>query len=204
MPDTFSKKTARILLGVLTVAPLLSSCHAHPYVWVQSLPRDQLQLPSDGRIAVGDVVAVRVFGQEALTTQGRIRPDGTLTLPLLGPTRMAGQRPDELAHALTESFRRYVNEPSVTVVVVDSQVSVTAVGEVRTPGVIALDAPATVIQALARAGGVTEFADESSIFVLRSDAHATRRIRFTYDALLAGEAAAGSFQLRSGDVVVVE
>lgn len=199
-----SRQRARAWLGVLIFSLLMSACHEAPYVWVHSLPRDQLVLASDGRIVAGDTVSVRVFGQDSLTTQGRVRPNGTLALPLLGSVPMAGLRPDELARTLTESFRRYVNEPSVMVVIVDSQISVTAVGEVRQPGVLSIDPPATVLQALARAGGMTEFAKESSIFVLRSGSNQTRRIRFTYDALRGAEPAASAFQMRDGDVLVVE
>jgi polysaccharide export outer membrane protein len=67
-----------------------------------------------------------------------------------------------------------------------------------------LEAPATVVQAIAKAGGLSDFADRSRIFVVRAHADGTRRIRFTYQSLLDGDPAALSFRMRSGDVLVVE
>jgi polysaccharide export outer membrane protein len=83
-------------------------------------------------------------------------------------------------------------------------VRVAAVGEVGQVGLLELEAPATVLQALAKAGGLSEFANRSRIFVVRAADNRTQRIRFSYHSLLEGDAAALAFHMRTGDVLVVE
>jgi polysaccharide biosynthesis/export protein len=198
------------LLGALIVAVLSSSaCRSAPYVWVQNVPPEPAA-PGDGRIVVGDVVDVRVFGQDSLSTHARVREDGSITMPLVGQVPMAGLRPAEVSDQLAVRLQPFVNTPHVTVVIQESQVSVTAVGEIKTIGILVLEAPATVLQALAKAGGMTDFADRDGIYVLRSVGDKTKgksktlRIRFKYDSLVHGEAAATNFRLKSGDVLIVE
>lgn len=174
-----------------------------PFVWAQDLPAEQPPRPGQ-LISAGDIVDVRVFGQEPLSARGNVRSDGMFTLPLLGLVPIAGQRPEDVASKLEERFKPYVNAPEVTVVIVQSQVSVTVVGEVRQPGVLPLESPATLLHAIARAGGVTEYADESGIFVLRAKSGTIQRIRFTYEDLIHGKPRQADFFLKSGDVVVVE
>jgi polysaccharide biosynthesis/export protein len=174
-----------------------------PYTWVQRLP------PQPDRklttIMPGDLVDVRVFGQENMSAKGTVRIDGTMTLPLLGQVSVAGQRPEDVSKLLKERLKPYVVAPEVTVVIEQSRVSVAVIGEVKAVGVVELESPANVLQALAKAGGMTEFADSDSIYVLRPiDSGQTRRIRFTYPALIAAEPAAIGFQLKNGDTLVVE
>jgi polysaccharide biosynthesis/export protein len=174
------------------------------YVWVNERPPDPANASGRTLIGAGDVVEVQVYGDEHMSTRGRVLGDGTLTVPVLGPVYVAGKRSEELAASLEEQLKRYVNVPKVTVIIQESVVSVAAIGEVRTPGVVELVAPATVLQALAKAGGMTEFADSSGIFVLRKKGDQTERIRFKYAALVQAEPAATSFRLKTGDVLVVE
>ncbi|HKP63504.1 MAG TPA: polysaccharide biosynthesis/export family protein [Polyangiales bacterium] len=195
----------RSLLFPFAALLLSAACAQHaPYTWVQSLPPEP-----DPRtittISPGDVVDVRVFGQEDMSAKGSVRLDGTLTMPLLGPVTMAGQRPEDVAAQLKERLKPYVVAPEVTVVIDQSRVNVSMIGEVKGVGVVELESPATVLQALAKAGGMTEFADTDSIYVLRPiGAGKTRRIRLTYKQLIDAEPAAIGFYLKSGDVVVVE
>lgn len=181
----------------------LSACSHGPYVWVHDLPAAPASA-AGGRITRGDVVSVRVYGEDALTTRGRVRQDGTLTIPLIGPVPVEGQMPSEVAPVLAERFKPFVLDPRVIVIIEESLVTVTSVGEVKTPGLIELERPATVLQALAKVGGLTDFADRANIYVLRSKGSATERIRFTYDELVEGRLAAAQFQLATGDVLVVE
>jgi polysaccharide export outer membrane protein len=173
--------------------------HAH-YVWVKDLPPEQA-----GRsIGPGDVLEVQVYGDEKLSTKGKVLGDGTLAMPLLGSVMVAGKTPDRVARWLESALAQYVKAPAVTVLLQESQVSVAVIGEVKEAGVIALDSPATVLQALAKAGGLTEFADSSGIYVLRPEGDKTQRIRFEYASLVEAEPAATRFRLKTGDTVVVE
>lgn len=205
MTVAFARRSRlQVFSGILlTLASSAAGCSAAPYVWIQDLPPKRQAAPS-GRIEVGDVLTVRVYGEEALTTRGTVRPDGTLTIPLVGAVPARGKMPGELADGLKETFKRFVLDPRVIVTVEESLVQVTAVGEVRTPGLLELERPARVLDALARVGGLTEFAKRSRIYVLRPTGAATERIRFDYAKLLEGEHAGTHFELATGDVLVVE
>lgn len=173
------------------------------YIWVHERPPEPRE---GGRVLVGagDLLEIQVYGDEQSSTTGRVLSDGTLTVPLLGPVYVIGQRPEELAANLELQLKRLIQVPKVTVLIRESVVSVSVIGEVRKGGMLDMVAPATVIEALAKAEGLTEFADGSCIFVLRTTGAKTERIRFDYDALVKGDAAAATFQLKTGDVLVVE
>jgi polysaccharide biosynthesis/export protein len=174
------------------------------YVWVDQRPPDATS--ADGRTVIGpgDLIEVQVYGDETMSTRGRVLADGTLTIPVLGPVAVVGMRSEELAASLDQQLKRYITAPKVTVMIQESLISVAVIGEVKQPGVVDLVAPATVLQALAKAGGMTEFADSSGIFVLRNRGNNTERIRFKYSALVQAEPAAARFQLKTRDVLVVE
>jgi polysaccharide export outer membrane protein len=171
-------------------------------VWVQDLAPIP---PSRGQlIQLGDTLTVRVFGQDPMSAKAKVMPDGTVTLPLLGDVPVVNQRPADLARALEARLKPFVNAPSVTVTIEEAPVTVSVIGEVRTPSVVNLEDPPTLSQALARAGGLTEFADSSRIFVVRPNSADVQRIRFNYETLTRGDPRAVRFLLRSGDVVFAE
>jgi polysaccharide export outer membrane protein len=174
------------------------------YVWVDQRPPDPAGASGRTLIGPGDVIEVQVYGDETMSTRGRVLADGMLTVPVLGPVQVTGKRPEELAASLEEQLKRFVNVPKVTVIIQESLISVAVIGEVRQAGVVDLVAPATVLEALAKAGGMTEYADSSGIFVLRNRGKDTERIRFKYSALVQAQPAAARFQLKTGDVLVVE
>lgn len=189
----------------LWILPLMAAACGHnaPYTWVQSMPRDQAPV-NVTTINAGDLVDVRVFGQPDVSSKGVVRPDGTLTLPLLGQVPVAGERPEDAAQLLEQKLAKFVIKPEVTVVIEQSRVNVAVLGEVKAAGVVELDSPATVLDALAKAGGMTEFADDDSIYVLRKLGPKTQRVRFTYAQLTGADGAALGFHLKLGDVVIVE
>jgi polysaccharide export outer membrane protein len=173
------------------------------------VPLDRHNGPAEDRIGVDDLISIRVYAQETMSARGHVRPDGTLTMPLLGEVPVAGKRPSELSRELEEQLKQrgFVVAPSVSVAIEETApLRVTFVGEVRRPGTIKLEPPINVVQGIANAGGLTEFASGSRIFVVRtgSPGQNVQRIRFRYDDLVAGEPHAIAFRLRSGDVVVVE
>jgi polysaccharide export outer membrane protein len=201
-----SRLERRLVLTVLAAA-LLGAAGCGPggqYVWVQNRRAEPAGAGARTLIGVGDLIEVQVLGEETTSTTARVLGDGTITVPLLGPVAVVGKRPEELAAALEEQLKRYIQVPKVTVLIRESLVQVAVIGEVRQGGVVDVVAPAAVLEALAKAGGLTEFADTSAIFVLRKRGSQTERIRFKYSALIEAEPAAASFALQTGDVVVVE
>ncbi len=175
-------------------------------MWVDDLP----EAPAEAAylIAPGDVLNVRVFQQEAISTpRARVRQDGKVSLPLLNDVQAAGLAPEALAAQIQARLKSFINNPVVNVSVEESRpVSVSVLGEVSRPGVVSLDSGAGVLHALAAAGGFNEFSRREAIFVLRHIAgRATPlRIRFSYEALVRAEGKAPTFALAAGDVVVVE
>jgi len=155
-------------------------------------------------IGVGDVITVSVYDQANLTTKGKIRSDGRIAVPFAGEVAMAGRRPSEVARELEGKLKEFIVSPRVTINIDDSRpTTVTFVGEVSKQGTVQLDQSTGLLQALAQAGGPSQYANKSRIFVLRQFPQ-FRRIRFTYTALIHNEAGAATFPLRNGDVIVVE
>ena len=186
---------------------LATSCGgAGVFVWYRDLPRNEWD-PSPGAyvIGIGDGVTIQVYAQEALTTHAKVRTDGRIALPLVGEVVAAGKHPSALATEVETRVAQYVQQPHVTVNIDDVQpVVVSFLGEVGHVGTLTLErSSVTLLQALAQAGGPTDFADRSRIFVLRKTPE-FRRIRFTYDDLVQNRDGAALFPLRTGDVIVVE
>jgi polysaccharide export outer membrane protein len=198
------------IVAALALGSGLSACAgSQPYVWVTQTPLDRYSGPAEDRIGVDDLISIRVYAQEPMSARGHVRPDGTLSMPLLGEVAVAGKRPSELGRELEEQLkgRGFVVAPSVTVAIEESApLRITFVGEVRRPGTIKLEPPVNVMQGIANAGGLTEFASSNRIFVVRTGPpnNEVQRIRFRYDDLVGGEPHAVAFRLRTGDVVVVE
>jgi polysaccharide export outer membrane protein len=182
-----------------------SCANNSPYVWYTRLPRSAWGSPSgEYVIGIGDTISIRVYEQEAVSATGRIRRDGRIALPLVGELMVAGKAPSALARELETLLKQFIVSPRVTVNVEQSQpIQVTTLGEISTKGTITLDPPANMIQAIAQAGGLTEFADESRIFVLRFFP-TFQRIRFEYENIVNNESEAATFPLRGGDVILVE
>jgi polysaccharide export outer membrane protein len=155
-------------------------------------------------INTGDIINIRVFEQDAISSRVKVRTDGKVALPFLGDTEVRGKRPVDVAHELEVRLKEFIVSPKVTVNVDEFQpITVSVLGEVSHPGSYPLDpSNAGVMQALAGAGGLTEFADHDRIFVLRKTP--ARRIRFTFDALADNDPRAATFALQGGDVIVVE
>jgi polysaccharide export outer membrane protein len=185
--------------------------HADPFLWVDAVPKSMTAPEATYLIAPGDVIGVRVFNQEANSVERvRVREDGRISIPFLNDVEVAGMEPVDLARRLEVRLKEFIMAPVVTVVVHERRpLRVSVVGRVTRPGVYDLDRGAGVLHALAAAGGLTPFAPDDGVFVLRGGYWADgdpapARIRFRYRDLAAGKAPGSAFSLRVGDVVVVE
>ena len=186
---------------VALVAVALAGCGGAPFVWIDGLP--QPRADDEYVIAPGDTVSVRVFNQENMSTRARVRSDGKVALPFLGDVELRGKTPAAASRELGVRFKEFVVSPMVTVSVDETQpTSVSVLGEVAHPGNYTLDASSGVIQALAAAGGFTDYAGKDSIYVVRRGSGP--RVRFTFSSLVHGEGRAATFRLHAGDVVIVE
>ena len=138
---------------------------------------------ADYRMGVGDKLRIEVYRDTQLSQSVQIRPDGTITLPLIGDIDAGGKMPSELDEAITVALKEYVNNPSVTVIVVEATAATAyVVGGVNHPGAVQLQGNVTVLQALALAGGLSDFADRKNIRILRKSVIGTQTIPFDYKA----------------------
>ena len=156
----------------------------------------------DYKLGAGDKLRVEVYKQDQLSQSLQVRPDGKITLPLVGDVTAAGQTSLELRDSLTTALKEYVQNPVVTVIVqeaVSAQVSL--IGEVANPGTQVLNGSTTVLQALAKAGGLREFANKGKIHILRVNGTRTETIPFDYRKALKGEIE--PVYLQPGDTIVV-
>jgi polysaccharide biosynthesis/export protein len=178
---------------------------AGQYVWFGEMPQgERNSFDGDYVVGVGDTINIRVYEQEGLSSDVKIRSDGKMAMPLVGEIVAAGKRPLELSRELEGLLKQFVVSPRVTVNVTTSQpISVTCVGEVAHIGVLTLEPPARLVEALAQSGGPGEFADKSRIFVLRQFP-TYKRIRFNWDDILHNAQGAAQFPMRTGDVIVIE
>jgi polysaccharide export outer membrane protein len=185
----------------LLVASVLGCSGGGRYVWVNELPLDQ---STDGYvIGSGDLLSVRVYNQENLSTHARVRSDGKIAMPLVGEVDARGKAPAALSKELETKLKEFMVSPTVTITVDETQAtSVTVIGQVVHPGIYTVDSTSGVLQALAVAGGFNDYASRGSIYVMRRSP--AQRVRFTFGDLTRLEGQASMFRIRSGDVVVVE
>ena len=156
------------------------------------------------RLGPGDKLRIEVYKDPQLSQSVQVRPDGKITLPLVGDLEATGNTPIELRDTITKSLKEYVTNPTVTVIVVEALASkVYVMGEVTHPGTMELHGPTTILQALAMAGGFKEYANTKEVKVLRpnGDRGNIQTLKFNYKDVLNGDAR--PFYLRSGDTVIV-
>jgi len=156
------------------------------------------------RIGIEDVLDIAVWNVAELQKTVPVRPDGKISLPLVNDVVAAGLTPMELRNLLTEKIAAYVQNPDVSVVVREIRsLKVSVIGQVRTPGRYDLRGPSTVLDALALAGGFTEFAARRKITILRSSGNTVQRLRFNYDAAVSKGSVTSNVFVKAGDIVVV-
>jgi polysaccharide export outer membrane protein len=164
----------------------------------------------DGRPEVGeyrigreDVLEVVVWHEPELTRVVPVRPDGKISLPLAGEMEAAGRTPAELQAGLSKALGPYIQDAAVAVLVREiNNPRIYVLGEVTRPGGFPLRGPMTVVQAIALAGGRTEFAKGDVHWLREKSEGKTDRVELSFDELVKGEAA-GALWLRGGDVLYV-
>jgi polysaccharide export outer membrane protein len=134
-----------------------------------------------------------------------VRPDGMISLPLVGEIRASGYTPVQLQEVLAESMKKLISDPQVTVVVEKiGSLNFNIVGEVGHPGYFPLTRRMTVLDAIAMAGGFKDFAKTKKIYVLRSAANGTQeRLPFNYKDVIAGKNPQQNIELQPRDTIVV-
>jgi polysaccharide export outer membrane protein len=177
------------------------------YVWVDDLPQATQVADREYVIQAGDTISIRVWGQDGMSSKGKVRPDGRVSIPFVNDVEAAGSTPAALAKTIQARLKDFIVNPVVTVTLDDPRpLQISVLGEVAKPGSFVLDQNSGVLQAIAIAGGMTPFASKDSIMVIRQRTGGANpmRIRFTYDSLTQLKGRAAAFRLQGGDVIVVE
>ncbi len=156
--------------------------------------------PNKFDLGAEDVIFIRVWREPDLTGTHVIRPDGKITLPLVGELAAAGQTPAALQKSLAESFSKFINNPQVTVqvqAVRSKRYYVT--GEIFRPGAYPLVVPTTVFEAVTLAGGFREFANKKKITIARGK----NRLKFNYNDVIKGKNLGQNVLIEDGDTIIV-
>ncbi len=154
------------------------------------------------RLVQGDKLRIEVYKDPQLSQSVQVRPDGKITLPLVGDIQADGKTPLQLRDAIASQLKTYMTNPVVTVIVVETKPAVAYVtGEVNHPGSVPLqDDQLTVLQALALAGGLKDFANAKNIKIIRKAGKPGNVTSFNYKEAIRGSA---PVYLHAGDTVVV-
>ena len=185
----------------LAQAPVAALPGDHPRT--PALPAaDPAATAADYRLAVGDKLRVDVYKDPQLSQSLQIRPDGKITLPLVGDIPAAGRTSTELRDAIAADLKEYISQPVVTVIVVETvPPMVYVMGEVNSGGPQPLRGPTSVLQALAMAGGFKDFAHTKNIRILRKTATGVKTLEFNYNEAVKSTQA--PLMLQAGDTIIV-
>jgi polysaccharide export outer membrane protein len=175
-----------------------------PLPFLSAFADEQPQTESAYRIQPGDILEVSVWKEENLLREVLVRPDGGLSFPLVGNIQAAGQSVEALQTAITEQLTKYIPDPVVTVSIRELNGNkVYVIGKVARPGEFIANRYMDVVQALSMAGGMTPYAADNKIKVLRRENGKLTAIPFRYGDIEKGEDLEQNIMLQSGDVVLV-
>jgi polysaccharide export outer membrane protein len=177
----------------------------------QAPPAAPVAPPADYVIGAGDVLIVVFRREKDMSSEVTVRPDGKITLPLLNDIQATGLSPDQLRASVTEEAKRLVEDPSVTIIVKEiNSRKVFITGQVGKPGAYPIVTRMTVMQLIAMAGGLSEFAKQKEIVIIRDAPVAAARagakpqtFRFNYQDVQRLKNLASNIDLKSGDMVIV-
>lgn len=170
----------------------------------------EYEAPGGFLLGAEDILEVTVWKNADLSRVTPIRPDGLISMPIIGDVQAAGLTADGLAHRIAERLKQFVaGSPAVSVSVKElNSYSIFVLGEVTKPGKYQAKSYVTLLQAISMGGGFTEYAKKNSLQVVRNRLNGDNKIHETripvrYDDLLAGRGEPGNLILLSGDTVIV-
>ena len=177
-------------------------------IWLLFAPAiglaDQSQVVNEEYlIDKGDVLEINVWKEQELTRTLKVRADGKISLPLVDDIQAAGRTPLELKSSIRKELSAYIEVPQVTVIVQEQSGQYYLIGEVASTGAFPLQKDLTVIQALAQAGGFTEWADKDSILLIRREQGQEKRIKVDYDAIVSGKSVDKNLLIKANDTIIV-
>ena len=182
------KMSARIVVGFLFMVLISQAAFA----------------AGDYSVGPGDVLEISVWRDESLIRKVVVPPDGVISFPLIGDINANGMTIADIRKSVTQKLKEYVQDSVVTVMLLEiNSMNAYVIGKVKTPGGFQILMDTNVMQMLSMAGGLTPFASEKNIHILRKEKNTTVKIPFNYSEVLKGENLGQNIVLQRGDVVVV-
>jgi polysaccharide biosynthesis/export protein len=199
---------AALLFATLFVRPVLAqtgpgSSRSTPAAATRTTG-PSVEVPVEYIIGPQDVLGINFWRDTDMSGDVTVRPDGRITLPLLGDVQAAGLTPEALKTSIHTAASKLIEDPSVTVIVrqINSRKAFIT-GQVANPGAHVLTGPLTVMQLISLAGGLTEFAKKKDITVMRTENGKQVVLPFNYNDVARGKNLAQNVVLKPGDTVVV-
>jgi len=164
------------------------------------------EIVSDPSYIIGpmDVLEIQVWKEPDFSRQVLVRPDGKITLPLVGDILASGMNTMGLKALLSEKLEDFVSKPEVTVIVLESRSkNFYIIGKINRPGTYPLNPDMTVLQAISVAGGLAEWADKDSIRIIRRSGGKDEILPFDYDKVISGKSLEQNILLKPNDTIIV-
>ncbi len=161
---------------------------------------------TDATYVIGpeDVLSIDVWKEKEISSTVPVRPDGKISLPLVNDVQAAGLTPMQLQNAIRDGLKKFISDPQVTVIVTQiNSRKIFVLGEVARPGTFSMLPHMTVLQAISTAGGFSQFAKESGVYVLRTENGRQITLPFNYKEVVKGKRPDQNIELKPGDTIVV-
>src|SRR5215831_2854173 len=185
-----------LVMPLASVPPMQAQTTENPILEVRS--------PDHYIIQPNDVLQIYVHNEPKLSVKVTVLPDGRISMPLVQDIKASGLNAGELKAKLEGALKEFLEIPNVTVTVESIQsYKIYVTGKVLKGGVIVLEKPINVLQALSVAGGLADFANPAEIVVIRNSGEDSTLFRINYPELIKGKNFSQNMLLRSGDVLVV-
>lgn len=196
-----------VACGILV--SLLLSCSSRVAQFTPA-PIHEEDVPDAYLMGSEDVLEIIVWKNQTLSKVVTVRPDGKISLPLIGDVQAAGVTAVQLKEEITEKLKPYYREfPEVSVIVQQVNSHIYVIGEVQSPGRYVIKSGTTVIQAIALAGGLTPFASSNKIVLLRGENGGNNGqnkesvMRIRYGDIISGKNLGANIVLKTGDTIIV-
>ena len=155
-------------------------------------------------VGLGDVLEIQVWNEPDLSRTVNVRLDGVISLPLVGDVTVVGKPIPEITQVLEKRYSDLIEEPTVTVILTESRSrKYYLIGLVAQPGEYPLDSPISLLQAIARGGGFSEWAKKDEVAVVRRQSGKDNILKFNYDTFVKGKNLQQNFLIEPGDTIVV-
>lgn len=205
LSSRIGKRACCGVIAALSVAAIdTSQAQQHSVAPDATLPPTVAVVPPDYTIGPDDVLTIAFWGEKDMSGDVIVRPDGKITLPLINDVVASGLSPDQLRGQIATLAKKFFQDAQATVTVktINSR-RVFITGQVEKPGAYPLTTRTTVMQLIAMAGGLSEFAKTNKIVVMRNDAGREARFMFDYKAVMEGKNLSQNVEMKPGDTVVV-